>query len=79
MHTTNIHEAKSNLSRLIEMVISGEEVIISKAGKPVVKLVPYLAETGPRPLGIWQGKVKISKDFDELPPEITAAFQGESE
>jgi prevent-host-death family protein len=77
MHTANIHEAKSQLSRLIEMAIAGEEVIISKAGKPVVKLVPYPDQTSPRSLGIWRGQVKIAEDFDELPPEIASAFQGE--
>jgi prevent-host-death family protein len=74
MHTANIHEAKSQLSRLIEMAISGEDVIISKAGKPIVKLVPYPDQTSPRPLGIWRGKVKIAEDFDELPPELASAF-----
>jgi prevent-host-death family protein len=78
MHNANIHEAKSQLSRLIEMAIAGEEVIISKAGKPVVKLVPYPDLTAPRPLGVWRGKVKIADDFDELPPEIAEAFQGEA-
>ena len=41
MVKSNIHEAKSNLSRLIELAVAGEEVIISKAGKPVARLVPY--------------------------------------
>ncbi len=79
MHTANIHEAKSQLSRLIEMAIAGEEVIISKAGKPVVKLIPYHAEIGPRQLGVWRGKVNIADDFDQLPPEIASVFQGEAE
>lgn len=78
MHTANIHEAKSQLSRLIEMALAGEEVIISKAGKPVIKLVPYPDQTSPRPLGVWQGKVKIAADFDELPPELVSAFGGEA-
>lgn len=78
MHTANIHEAKSQLSRLIEMVLAGEEVIISKAGKPVVKLVPYPDPTSPRPLGVWRGKVKIAEDFDELPSDLASAFRGEA-
>lgn len=79
MHTANIHEAKSQLSRLIEMAIAGEEVIISKAGKPVVKLIPYHAESGPRKLGVWRGRVKIAENFDQLPPEIASVFRGEAE
>jgi prevent-host-death family protein len=78
MHTANIHEAKSQLSRLIEMALAGEEVIISKAGKPVVKLIPYPDRTTPRILGVWRGKVKIAEDFDELPPDLARAFQGEA-
>jgi prevent-host-death family protein len=77
MHTANIHEAQSQLSHLIEMAIAGEEVIISKAGKPVVKLVPYPDQSNPRPSGVWKGKVKIAKDFDELPSDLARAFQGE--
>ena len=79
MHTANIHEAKSQLSHLIEMAIAGEEVIISKAGKPMVKLVPYHTEQGPRHLGVWHGKVNIPEDFDELTPEIASAFQSDAE
>jgi prevent-host-death family protein len=78
MHTANIHEAKSHLSRLIEMAIAGEEVIISKAGKPVVKLVPYPEQNSPRTLGVWRGKIKIADDFDELPPDLASAFQGQA-
>ncbi|MBW4553816.1 MAG: type II toxin-antitoxin system prevent-host-death family antitoxin [Aphanocapsa sp. GSE-SYN-MK-11-07L] len=78
MHTANIHEAKSQLSRLIKMAIAGEEVVISKAGKPIAKLVPYLDQTTPRPLGVWRGKVKIAEDFDQLPSDLTNAFQGEA-
>jgi prevent-host-death family protein len=76
MHIANIHEVKSQLSRLIEMAIAGEEVIISKAGKSVVKLVPYPDQTSPRPLGVWRSKVKIAEDFDELPSDLASAFQG---
>jgi prevent-host-death family protein len=78
MYSANIHEAKTHLSRLIEKAIAGEEVVISKAGKPMVRLVPYQqAVAEPRPLGIWRGKVSIAEDFDELPSEIMDAFLGE--
>ncbi|AFZ37508.1 prevent-host-death family protein [Stanieria cyanosphaera PCC 7437] len=80
MKITNIHEAKTHLSRLIELVIAGEEVIIAKAGKPLVKLIPYEATKQPRTPGSWEGKVIMSDDFDEeLPDQILAGFLGEEE
>lgn len=79
MVSSNIHEAKSNLSRLIELALAGEEVVINKAGKPVARLVPYTAMKKARRLGIWKGRIRISPDFDELPPSIAAAFRGERE
>jgi len=78
MKITNIHEAKTHLSRLIESVMAGEEVVIAKAGKPLVKLIPYQEDKQPRIPGGWQGKVTISDDFDEeLPQNILASFRGE--
>lgn len=74
----NIHEAKTHLSRLLERVAHGEEIVIGKAGKPVAKLVPYHEPQGPRSPGAWQGRVHIASDFDELPPRIAEAFRGES-
>jgi prevent-host-death family protein len=76
---TNIHQAKSQLSRLIERAVAGEEVIISRAGKPIVKLVPYAQKKLPRRLGLLKGKIRIAPDFDELPEELAAAFRGETE
>jgi prevent-host-death family protein len=73
----NIHEAKTHFSRLVERVIGGEEVVIGKAGKPVARLVPYREERTRRVPGGWEGRVRISEDFDELPPEVAAAFRGE--
>jgi prevent-host-death family protein len=75
----NIHLAKSQLSRLIERAVAGEEVIISKAGKPVVRLVPYAQKKPPRRLGLLKGKIRIARDFDELPEELMAVFRGETE
>jgi len=74
MSISNIHEAKSRLSQLIEQAERGEEVIIARAGKPVVKLVPYKAGAKDRKGGQWRGKVRIAEDFDVLPEEIAAAF-----
>jgi prevent-host-death family protein len=77
MVVVNIHEAKTHLSRLLERVARGEEIVIGKAGKPIAKLVPYKAETEARSPGAWRGRVRIAPDFDELPSEIASAFRGE--
>lgn len=74
MIVTNIHEAKTQLSKLIEKVLEGEEVVISKAGKPLVKLIAYQVNRETRKPGNWQGKVKMSEDFDELPEEVLKSF-----
>ncbi|MFU8798222.1 MAG: type II toxin-antitoxin system Phd/YefM family antitoxin [Gammaproteobacteria bacterium] len=75
MHTINIYEAKTHLSRLLEQVSHGEEIIIGKAGKPIAKLIPFHAEKQVRKPGYWKGKVNIHPDFDELPADFMAAFQ----
>ena len=74
MVIANIHEAKSRLSKLIERAMSGEEVIIAKAGQPVVRLVPIYADGSPRVGGQWNGRVRMADDFDVLPDDIAAAF-----
>jgi len=81
MQITNISEAKASLSKLVEKVLSGEEVIIGKAGKPVAKLVPYDLDTRPRELGVghWKGQIWMADDFDELPEEILNLFTGEGD
>lgn len=81
MRTTNVAEAKAQLSRLIERALTGEEVVISKHGKPIVKLVPYRRDTSPRDMSVrvWEGEVRIADDFDELPDELVKAFTGDDE
>jgi len=75
MRVTNIHEAKTHFSKLIERVAEGEEIVIGKAGKPVARLVPYKAPRSPkRKPGSWKGKVWISPDFDKVDKEIEALF-----
>lgn len=78
MKSVNIHEAKTHLSRLIQQAAAGEEIVIAKAGTPLAKLVPYTTATEPRKPGHWRGKVRVADDFDELPDDIDAAFQGEN-
>ena len=81
MPTTNVAEAKARLSRLIEKALAGEEVVISKHGKPMVKLVPYERDTRPRDMNVrvWEGEVVMADDFDELPAELMEAFTGTSD
>lgn len=61
----NIHHAKAHLSEIIQKAILGEEVIIARDNKPIVKLVPLIAPKHKRKLGLAKGKVKISADFNE--------------
>jgi prevent-host-death family protein len=79
MKVANIHEAKTHLSKLIEEVVGGEEVIIAKAGKPLVRLIAFHEPKAPkrRKPGLWKGKVWISPDFDKLPDDLLAALEGE--
>jgi antitoxin (DNA-binding transcriptional repressor) of toxin-antitoxin stability system len=74
----NMHEAKTNLSRLVAAVESGEtkEVEIARAGQVVARIVPPRARS-PRQPGQWAGRVRFNDDFDQLPEEIAAAFRGE--
>lgn len=73
----NISEAKAELSALIDAVSKGEEVVIGKAGVPVAKLVRYTGAAARRTPGALKGRIKIHEDFDELPPDIAAAFEME--
>ena len=77
MTTLNIHAAKTHLSRLIEDVAEGEEVVIAKAGKPVARLVPIGKAPGKRTLGMLKGRLKVPRNFDApLPDDVIAAFEG---
>jgi len=76
MHITNISEAKTSLSKLIKQVqTSHEPIIIGKAGKPIAILSAFIEDNTPRKLGgSWEGKVKITEDFDKTDDEITESF-----
>lgn len=81
MTVVNIHEAKTQLSRLIERVLAGESLVIARAGKPLVRLVPLLpAESAPKGrLGFMRGEFLVPNDFDRLAQdEIAALFDGRS-
>jgi len=71
----NIHEAKTHLSKLLERVALGEEVIIAKAGKPVAKLVPVATKPKKRILGSAKGEFVVPDDFnDPLPKDVEDLF-----
>ena len=73
----NIHEAKTQLSKLVEKAAAGSEVVIARAGKPVARLVPLVAKKRVRKLGILKGRIKIPDDFDApLPEKVIAGFEG---
>ena len=75
--TVNVHEAKTHLSRLLEAVEAGEDVVIARAGKPIARLVPASTRTKPRTPGAWRGQGWIAEDFDETSEELIAAFHGD--
>ena len=60
----NIHEAKTHLSRLVERVEAGEELVIARAGRPVARLIPYRARREPRVPGLLKGQIKLAADWD---------------
>jgi prevent-host-death family protein len=78
MITVNIHEAKTQLSRLIERAIEGEAVVIAKAGKPLVKMTALDAPPAPRRLGFMVGEIAVPDDFDRMGEAEIAALFGES-
>lgn len=77
MQTFNIHDAKTHLSRLVDVASAGEEVAIAKAGKPAARLVPITHSSVERKFGVLKGKVRIAKDFDApLQDDVLASFEG---
>lgn len=75
--TVNIHAAKTQLSRLVEEVGRGREIVIARAGRPVARLVPLATPVRRKQLGLLRGKIRISADFDApLPDAVLAAFEG---
>jgi antitoxin (DNA-binding transcriptional repressor) of toxin-antitoxin stability system len=75
MHSVNIQEAKKHLSKYIEFVQQGDEVIICKNGDPVAFLRAYPQHQGQRKLGAWKGKVEMAEDFDDLPDSFMEQFK----
>lgn len=73
----NMHEAKTQLSKLVERAATGEEVIIGRAGKPVARLVAYEHTHKLREPGAWKRKLWIADDFDQTLEEVIAGFEGD--
>jgi prevent-host-death family protein len=76
MARVGMHDAKTHLSRLVERMEAGEDVVIQRNGKPVARLVPVVED--PRCLaavrGAWRGRMHMAEDFDELPEDIAEIF-----
>ena len=77
MTFVNIHQAKTNLSKLIEKTLNGEDIVIAKAGKPIAKLVKYKEKLQPRKPGLLKGKISIPDNFTDEDPEINKMFYNE--
>lgn len=76
MAHVNVYEAKSQLSRLIARVEAGEEIVITRHGRPVARLEPVGETLRPRKLGTLRGKIRVSEDFDApLPNEVLDSFE----
>lgn len=72
----NMHEAKTQLSRLVTRAAAGEEIIIGKAGHPVARLVAYTERPEPRVPGMLRGELWVADDFDQTPDWLVDAFGG---
>ncbi len=75
MHHVTVHEAKTHLSRLLREIVEGEEVVITRSGRPVARLVPIEED---RPVfGVDEGRFVVPDDFDDpLDEELVRAFEG---
>jgi prevent-host-death family protein len=77
MKQVNIHEAKTELSKLVDRAEAGEEIVIARAGKPAAKLVPVTKSRGRRRLGLLDGKFRVPDNFNApLPESVIRAFEG---
>ncbi len=79
MHLTNIHDAKARLSELVKRALAGEEVVIAKAGEPMVRLTPIQPDLTPRQGGQLKGKIWIAENFSIFDGELEEMFYGSKE
>jgi prevent-host-death family protein len=76
MKVFNVQEAKTHLSRLIEEAVAGECILLAKHGKPLVKLSAYTPTHESRPMGGFEGRIRISEDFDAEDARVETLFHG---
>ncbi|MGN6189772.1 MAG: type II toxin-antitoxin system Phd/YefM family antitoxin [Conexibacter sp.] len=75
MAEVGMHEAKTHLSQLVERALAGEEIVVTRRGKPAVRLMPMTALSDRASLfGCMAGEIEMADDFDELPDDIAEAF-----
>ena len=72
----NVYEAKTNLSKLLDRVVAGEEIVLGRAGRPLARLIPFRENQAPRVPGRLAGKLVIAEDFDATPVWLLDAFEG---
>jgi prevent-host-death family protein len=77
METVNIYDAKTHLSHLVDKSASGEDVVVSRSGKPLVRITRLEPRKRPVKFGLLKGKLTVPADFDApLPDEVLAGFEG---
>ncbi len=77
MEVINIYEAKTRLSQLVDKAAAGEDVVVSRNGKPLVRITQLADAKRPVKFGVLKGKVRLAQDFNApLPPEVLAGFEG---
>ena len=77
MESVNIYEAKTRLSQLVDKAAAGEDVVVSRNGKPLVRITALVPDKRPIKFGVLKGKVKIAADFDApLPKAVLSEFAG---
>ena len=76
MQTFNIHDAKTRFSQLVDKAAAGEDVVISRHGKPLVRLTQLAESTRRVRFGVLQGKVKVADLYAPLPDHVLAEFEG---
>ncbi len=76
MKVVNVQQAKTHLSRLIDQAAEGQEFVLGKHGKPLAKITAYAPRKEQRPLGGYEGRIRVGEDFDEEDPRINRIFSG---
>ncbi|MEO6115285.1 MAG: type II toxin-antitoxin system prevent-host-death family antitoxin [Pseudolysinimonas sp.] len=77
MRMVSVYEAKTSLSKLLTEVEAGEEVVISRNGRPIARLTPVVQRTEPRVLGDFAGQIWMSEDFDDFTEQDEKDWYGE--